>query len=455
MASLVQCPRCQRRYALREEMLGRKVVCASCGEKFRAPAQATAPAVQPSPGSPSPPALPTPAPSGADDLLGEALGDALSGDPLSGLALQTGDPLGGEALGAGTPLAAGLSSYRSRRMSAADSVCLVVGGVLAAVSLGCLLVLFQLLRVSATAAIVAVALLGAAGAGLIVFAQRRNLLVALPVGTGIACLLCVGIVIRPLAQTPEQLADECLRASEEFVAALESIHDEATLRQARPKALAAMTRMLQLAERAKRLETGGQAADPETEQKMKAALSEMSSRGASAGRGLGDIPGGRELIQDMMRVMQDAQKRIAAVPNPPTPSTRRPQDVASGQRGDLQDGVSSDQRKELASLGLAFHHYHTQHRDAPRDWDAFEQFLQTRGMDMALTALSKLRQQGWVFHGGVGLSRCRVGTSNFLLFHPKDAAERGGPVLYMDGAVTWMSAEETRKRLADQAPLEP
>jgi len=283
-------------------MFGKKVACASCGQTFLVPAPTPVPAVQPAPRAATPPAPTAP---GLDDLLSEALGASLPVDPLTG-----------PALAAGTPLAGGVSSYRRRRMSGADAACLLLGSVLAVLDVGCLLVLFPILGVTATAAMVAAIVLGVVGAGLIVFAQRRNLLVALPVGTGICCLLFIGIVIRPLPKTPEQLAEECLLASQEFVAALESIHDETTLRQARPKVLNALTKMFQIAERVGWLESEGRKVSPETEQKMKTAMNDFGPRSKAAGQRLRDIPGGQELALDMMRIIVDAQKRFAAIPKP-------------------------------------------------------------------------------------------------------------------------------------------
>ena len=429
MAISMLCPRCSRRYTLRPEMIGKEVAC-MCGQTFLVPAPKTTSATQPVPG----PSLP-PSPTGGslDDLLGQSLGpSATPGGLMAAAALDGSGPLGG-----------GVTAYRRRRMSAGDIACLATGNALAVIGLGCLFVLYRLLEATGMGWMVAAIVFALTGAGLVAFSLRRNLMIALPVGTAICCLAIVGFVVRPLPKSPEQVAEELLSASKEFVAAMESIRDEETLRQARPKMLDAMAKMVGLIEQAKRLAAQGQKVGQETEQKMEAAMRDFNSRCTAARIRLRGIPGSEELLREVARTFQDAQKRIAAIPDPTSASAApRPQPL------------SPQRRQELKDLGVAFHTYLDRHQGtAPRNWEDFEQSLQSNPRTLAV--LRKLREDGWVIHWGVNFRNCTVGTSNFILAHAKDAPEKGGPILYMDGACTSLPAEEIRRRLTAQASLEP
>lgn len=394
-----------------------------CGHVFVVPTQRARPASSPS-------AAPNRGP--IADLLDESLGTSAGSLDLATAAL---DSPGFQGVG--------LSTYRRRRMSASDLALLIVGASLAALGFVCLSTLYRLLEATAVGWMVAAIVLMLLGAGLVCFAQRRNLLVALPAGTAICCLALVGYMIRPLPKSPEQLAEECLRAGEEFVTVMESIHDEETLRQARPKALDAVRKIVESMEQGKRLAAEGQNVSPAAEEKLIAAASSFFSRSAAAGRRLRDIPGGRELALDIAQVFSDGQKRIAAIPSSKQTFGARSPEPLSPQR-----------RDELRDVGVSFYAYLDQHRgQAPRKWEDFEQFLQTKPRTLAV--LRKLRAEGWVIHWGVDISKCTIGTSNFILAHGKDAPEKGGPMLYMDGACASLPAEEIRQRLNAQASLEP
>ena len=197
---------------------------------------------------PDPPAA-APSSPGLEDLLSDALGPSPA--PTAAAA--------GAGFGA---LDAALLGTRRRRMDASDTIVLAVALALVGLGLAWLLVLSPVAKIAGLGGTITAAVLAVLGAGLGAWALRRNLLVALPGATAVCCLVIVGFLIRPLPKTQEEMADEVVRLGREFIEALESIHDEQSLRQARPKVLGSLTELFAIADRAKRLEFGGKEGQP-------------------------------------------------------------------------------------------------------------------------------------------------------------------------------------------------
>lgn len=362
MAVSFPCPRCGQRYSFQDAMAGARVRCKACGQPFEVPAAGSGsspsvagpapPATAPAPpvakpaGSPfapagvivwepDAPATPgsrlAPAATPGSGSLGELLEDALGPGP-GDLSRLPGDADFGSPFGP-----AGLV-YRRRRTSVADKVILAMGIVLAGLGLLGLLVLFRPLKITGLGWIVTAMVFGVLGAGLVVWGQRRNYLVALPVGTAICCLVVVGYVIRPLPKTPRQLAEDFLRLLRETVTEAESIHDAESLRAARPKVLDLFRKMFRAADRLDESQARGEELSPEMAREVETASRELYPRSRAVGQRLRDIPGGTELAQEIALITEEARARAAA---------RRAAGVAS-KRGP-QEPVSEQRRQELPS----------------------------------------------------------------------------------------------------------
>ena len=171
-----QCPKCAKRYPLKQGMVGKQAQCGVCGHVF--PVTAAAP-VQP-------------ITIGAEDVLPEPspLAGPAAGSPLAPFAALDSPPRRPSGL-AGGPL------------TEAEKKFLVYAGavVLAGVS-GLILSAFgAVARLGGTLRILSL-VIGLGGAGMVFFALRQRMALAAPVTGGIALLLMVGAVLMPRPDAP-------------------------------------------------------------------------------------------------------------------------------------------------------------------------------------------------------------------------------------------------------------
>jgi hypothetical protein len=92
---------------------------------------------------------------------------------------------------------------------------------------------------------------------------------------------------------------------------------------------------------------------------------------------------------------------------------------------------------DLKVIGLAYHNHFDALRRAPAKAEDMAKFFDN---DARLVKLLKSGRITFVY--GVGLRDMPEGTSATVLAHEKDAAKKGGLVLFGDASVRRMSAEE-------------
>lgn len=417
MAFSVQCPRCTKGYSLADDTATGQIRCKACGHTFWVASPMDSDEDQA-------PAAPAPAASqrvGLEDLFDQTpLAPAGPVDLSAASTLDSTAALGGQ-----------WTTYRPRRRGGGDMVLLILGAVLAGVGLGCLLVLFPLLEVSGAWALFLGVMPALIGGGLLAYALRRNALAALPAATAVVCLVVIGLVIQPRSKPPEQASEDLVAQMGEMAQLMESIRDEAGLNAARSKIVKLFSAMLKTGR-----SLDGQGAEqlsPDKRQAIYQAMRDFDERMASVAMWLPEIPGGAELGRELAKL---AESNVAAAPKP-VPAAKAV--------------LSEQKRGQLKALGLAFHRFHDAHSKAPSDWESLEGFLDRSPNERA--AVQQLHAQGVVVQWGVSFAKATIGTSNFVLAYEKDAPQKGGGVLMMDGSVWSLTAEDLRDKLHAQVPV--
>jgi hypothetical protein len=107
--------------------------------------------------------------------------------------------------------------------------------------------------------------------------------------------------------------------------------------------------------------------------------------------------------------------------------------LAAAQAGQ-DDPVTAD---DLKIIGLAYHNHLDALRKAPAKAEDLAKFFDNNARVLKLLKSGKI-----TFVYGVGLRDMPQGTSATVLAHEKEAAKKGGLVLFGDASVRRMSAEE-------------
>ena len=118
--------------------------------------------------------------------------------------------------------------------------------------------------------------------------------------------------------------------------------------------------------------------------------------------------------------------------------------------GAKRAAIQAERSNQYKLLGVTYHNYHDTHRVGPPDWDSAIAFAGELG-----PVLEQLRESGTTVHWSYRFQDVIIGSSNFVLAYDEQAAQSGGPVLMMDGAVIPMSPDELREALAKQADIRP
>jgi hypothetical protein len=109
-----------------------------------------------------------------------------------------------------------------------------------------------------------------------------------------------------------------------------------------------------------------------------------------------------------------------------------------------QAAKTQQNMNSLKQLGIAYHNCHDANQRGPQSWIEAEQ----NGLPAEVSA--ELQNLGYVVHWGVKFRDVLGGTSNFIAAYPSDAATAGGAILFMDGSVRQMTAQEFSDTLAQQ-----
>ena len=323
MPDTIACPQCGRRYPYRSQLVGRTVQCRACGHAFCVPGRAEEPmsaaaAYPPTDGSSSKSA----GLEGVDDLLSQPL----EGSPLPAEALR---------------LPSVVPRRPRRRMTDREKVLLGVGGGLAACGLA-LLLLLATLGIASGLAAGAGLLVGLAGVVLAGFALRGNPLAAVATGVGLLFTLLVVALLQPSSSdvgpgastsdqgtlgsalgnllfgssVPQTIPPFAGETSQDPIAQMtalvhlmESIRDESSLRELRPRILELFGQML---------ETEGRRVAPQRGPEVEQALPQFDQRMVAASQRLEVIPGGLELRRKLVKLIERTP-----IPAPPA-GTRRP-----------------------------------------------------------------------------------------------------------------------------------
>lgn len=310
-------------------------------------------------------------------------------------------------------------------MSDGDLVFLILGAGVSLVALGLLFVGIPVLGLSGTLPKMAAVLMGMLGGVSIVFGLRSNLPVALPVGGGVMVFLLLGLLIGPTATGSGEGSVDLRAQMNELTQLAASIQDGASLKDNRSRFLKVYSRMLKTSERL-------EATSDERRQEIQEAVRDFDSQMTEFAIRLPQLPGGPELAYDIAELTARASKATATV----TPQTRP---------------TSGPKKEALKTMGQAFFSYHDANKGVPPDWESFLAFLQKSPGDLAV--IERLHADGLVAQWGVPFQEVRIGTSNFVLAHEKDALETGGWVLMMDGSVHNISEHALRDKLNAQAEI--
>ena len=101
---------------------------------------------------------------------------------------------------------------------------------------------------------------------------------------------------------------------------------------------------------------------------------------------------------------------------------------------------------DLKQLGLAYHSYHDANANAPSKASELAPCFEN---DKRLLGL--LENKDIVFSFGVRLVEMTDGPSNTILAYEKDVPTKGGAVLYGDGSVKKITADEFKKAIVAKA----
>jgi hypothetical protein len=96
--------------------------------------------------------------------------------------------------------------------------------------------------------------------------------------------------------------------------------------------------------------------------------------------------------------------------------------------------------RSCRSIGLAYHNHIDATNKAPQKAEDLAPYFEN-----SKKLLDHLKTKRIEFYYGVGLLQMTEGTSNTVLAYEKDAPEKGGLVLFGDGSVKKLSADEFKK----------
>jgi hypothetical protein len=96
--------------------------------------------------------------------------------------------------------------------------------------------------------------------------------------------------------------------------------------------------------------------------------------------------------------------------------------------------------QQLKSLGAAYLAVIYARKQGPAGWHELPQTPE----------ITELQQAGCIVSWGKGFHDAKQGTSSYVLAYLPDVPEKGGAVLFMDGAVRRMSSQEANSIIAAQ-----
>jgi hypothetical protein len=95
---------------------------------------------------------------------------------------------------------------------------------------------------------------------------------------------------------------------------------------------------------------------------------------------------------------------------------------------------------ELKQIGLAYHEHHDRFKKPPAGPEDLKPFIESAGAGL----FEKLKAGEYVFIYNAGLKEMPMGLGNTIMGYHRDVPVEGGPVLFGDGSVRNLSAQEFR-----------
>lgn len=116
--------------------------------------------------------------------------------------------------------------------------------------------------------------------------------------------------------------------------------------------------------------------------------------------------------------------------------------------GAMQQAQNAAQRQQMMNnlkmVGRAYHNCHDAMMRGPQNWQELQQY------GVPAEVQTELQGQGYVVIWGVKIQDAVGGTTRFIVAYPGDAATAGGSMLFLDGSVQHLTAQEFNDTFAQQ-----
>jgi hypothetical protein len=121
---------------------------------------------------------------------------------------------------------------------------------------------------------------------------------------------------------------------------------------------------------------------------------------------------------------------------------------AAGRAADKDKPTSN----ELKQIGVAFFSYHDANRKGPAKAEDLAPYFDKENRERMV---GLMKSEAVVFIFNVGILEMPEGTSNTVLAYVKEAPKEGGLVLYGDGSVKTLKADEFKKATLAKPKAKP